>query len=520
MNNTPPPFMEKLFYLLMLSCLVSFSSLFGQTNFRKGFQQFDPVHPDSNYTQEEKISLHQEFLDQAVLKKDQLQQLYGYLYLFYDYLHAYDYTEAAHFQLEAEQVASTANKPGWLGWARHRKGILFLRLDKEKESIQAYEAAAELCKQAGDSLCVGESLEQISAMFAQLGEFDQAQKYFDQALPLIEKFGDKKQLSATINNFGIMLSQKGQAQKAIPFIEQAMIINREAGYSMEEAKGLNNLADAYYRLGQTKRAIETWEKCIDFNQTNGFMENMITNYMGLYLIYNGRGNYKLALEHLINHIDLRDSIIGIKTQERIAKLEAKFDAQQKELALQQSQAELAATRQKLERAAAVFLIIVIFLIGGIWYWRLQNRLAKQELEQNRENLNRMIRLLLKKNQKLSELEEQLTSFKFSDQEPTTSTGLEKNLYNQRILTKEDWISFKSYFEKSYPGYLFKLRKAFPSLSEAEERLFLFIKLNLTRKETAAILGISENSVKRTRNRLRKRLELEPEASLDDFIHQF
>ena len=43
--------------------------------------------------------------------------------------------------------------------------------------------------------------------------------------------------------------------------------------------------------------------------------------------------------------------------------------------------------------------------------------------------------------------------------------------------------------------------------EAEERLFLFIKLNLTSQEAAAMLRISVDGVKKTRNRLRKRLGL-------------
>ena len=97
---------------------------------------------------------------------------------------------------------------------------------------------------------------------------------------------------------------------------------------------------------------------------------------------------------------------------------------------------------------------------------------------------------------------------------------EMNLYNQRILTAENWAAFKIYFEKAFPGYLFRLRNAFPSLTEAEERLFLFIKLNLTNKEAAAILGISADSVKKTRTRLRKRLALDEKTEIDEFVRLF
>ena len=132
----------------------------------------------------------------------------------------------------------------------------------------------------------------------------------------------------------------------------------------------------------------------------------------------------------------------------------------------------------------------------------------------------MTRILLDKNSLLASFEE-LMSESDSQNDPSEFTSdFEDNLLNQRVLTNEDWESFKSYFEKAYPRYLHRLRMAFPSLSSAEERLFLFIKLNLTNREAAAILGISVQSVKKTRNRLRHRLELGQETELEVFIRAF
>ena len=83
-----------------------------------------------------------------------------------------------------------------------------------------------------------------------------------------------------------------------------------------------------------------------------------------------------------------------------------------------------------------------------------------------------------------------------------------------ILTNSDWLNFKNYFQSNHPGYINNLRNTFPKLSDAEERLFLLIKLNHNTKEISAILGITIESVKKTRNRLRKRLNLTEELDLD------
>jgi DNA-binding CsgD family transcriptional regulator len=62
-----------------------------------------------------------------------------------------------------------------------------------------------------------------------------------------------------------------------------------------------------------------------------------------------------------------------------------------------------------------------------------------------------------------------------------------------------------------------VRKKWPSITSAEERLMMLIKLKIKSKEAADILGISSDSIKKSRNRLRKRLELDIDINLDDYI---
>ncbi len=64
-----------------------------------------------------------------------------------------------------------------------------------------------------------------------------------------------------------------------------------------------------------------------------------------------------------------------------------------------------------------------------------------------------------------------------------------------------------------------LKDRYPDLTPNEMRLSALVKLNLTIKEMAAILGISPDSVKTARYRLRKKLELNTEENLTDFMLQ-
>lgn len=491
-----------------------------QTNFRLDFEKNDPVPDTLMPPLEERLALHRPFLEDAVQAGDTLRQLYGNLYLFYDYLRAHDYPGATPYLLQAEALARQSGNIGWQGWVTHRRGILNVIMDQSEQAIETYRLAAEQCAAAKDSLCLAESLEQIGAMYSRIDSFERSEQYFKRAIPLIEKFGGKDQLSAALNNFGIFYSRQEKPDQALPYIERSVAINHEIENFRAEGKAMNNLADVYRRLGRHQEAIDRFKECLVFNRKHQLRENMITNYAGLYVTYDTIRDYRNAYLYITKYFELRDSLIGAQTQEKIADLEARFETQQKELALEKSKVKLAAAQRTVERTFAALILLTLLAVGVWLYWRRKNLRAKKALIENQQNLKLVTRILIEKNSLIQELE-----FSLAEQEKREATygegaGGVDNLYNQRILTEADWNNFKVYFEKSYPGYLLRLRKAFPALSEAEERLFLFIKLKLTRKEASAILGISTDSVKKTRNRLRKRLALSQEASLEVFVETF
>jgi DNA-binding CsgD family transcriptional regulator len=82
---------------------------------------------------------------------------------------------------------------------------------------------------------------------------------------------------------------------------------------------------------------------------------------------------------------------------------------------------------------------------------------------------------------------------------------------------KDWEDFRLQFEQVHQGFFKQLKDQCPELSTSELKLCALIKLNLSMKETPTILGISPESVKTARYRLRKKLQLSHEENLIDFI---
>jgi hypothetical protein len=94
------------------------------------------------------------------------------------------------------------------------------------------------------------------------------------------------------------------------------------------------------------------------------------------------------------------------------------------------------------------------------------------------------------------------------------------LASSRIITDDDWEEFKRLYTQVYPSFFIRLKEKFPSITQAELRLAALLKLRLNNKEVASILAISADSVKKSRQRLRKRFGIPDErTALETFVEQ-
>lgn len=94
------------------------------------------------------------------------------------------------------------------------------------------------------------------------------------------------------------------------------------------------------------------------------------------------------------------------------------------------------------------------------------------------------------------------------------------LRNVRLLTQEDWELFENDFSQIYPDFLVKLRYVHPEISAAEEKLSCLLRIHYGTKDVARTLAISPQSVSVSRYRLRKRMGLPLETTLEEYIMSF
>ena len=140
--------------------------------------------------------------------------------------------------------------------------------------------------------------------------------------------------------------------------------------------------------------------------------------------------------------------------------------------------------------------------------------AKQELLEmkNRELATSALKLV-EKDKFLHELKDKVTEKK----EKVSAQEINHLIKKATVGNTNTWKAFESQFVAVNNGFFDELRKMFPNLTQGERRLCALIKLKLTSKEIASLMGISVESVHKSRYRLRKKFGLEKGTDLTDFI---
>lgn len=147
------------------------------------------------------------------------------------------------------------------------------------------------------------------------------------------------------------------------------------------------------------------------------------------------------------------------------------------------------------------------------------RLSQKELERELELKNRELASyainFLKKNEYIAEVNADLQKVKSLKE----MESVKRKLKSAPQLDK-GWENFKMQFEKVHGSFSDELKAKYPDLSPAELKLAILLRINLNTKECAAILGISPESVKTARHRLRKKMDIDTEENLYDHLIRF
>ncbi|MDD3079830.1 MAG: triple tyrosine motif-containing protein [Paludibacter sp.] len=157
---------------------------------------------------------------------------------------------------------------------------------------------------------------------------------------------------------------------------------------------------------------------------------------------------------------------------------------------------------------------------------LKNQKLQYELRHKSQDLASSTMNLIRKNEILLELNDKLGKISNDISENSEPSSLVKRISKIREEIKvniehdNNWKKFQENFDLVYENYLKRLGNQFPVLTVSDKKLCAYLKMDLSSKDIAPLLNMSYRSVEMSRYRLRKKLNLDRDTNLTEFLQKF
>lgn len=404
-----------------------------------------------------------------------------------------------------------------------------------------------------------------------IGYYNTALKYLDIAAPMSNPYWKNLQLNI-INLKGLILKEKGFNAKALETFEELLQKSQQQKDAIYTTLAACHISDYYKSIHQYERAyhalvvntsgvedekldltallskkilfaelnidrnhqtealaeIQSIQQILDKNKgktTDRFNQEIIP----LLAYAKGKNgefdeSFKMMRQALLNEANNKTK----EKTELVRQLDNKENIEKYFQYISDLDAEKKNKKIMLISAISVILLLIIAAIFFLQKQRLRYRqkqlkvkLQKKELSLKLKTANLELRdmkeFLLSQNAEMEQYKDELLALEQSNspqEEKERRTKQLNELLNSKILTEQNWIDFKRVFDEVHDGYIIGLSNQMPGLTEAELRYLLLRKMSLTPKQIASMLGVSPDSIRQYKYRIRKKFNFENEDELE------
>lgn len=409
----------------------------------------------------------------------------------------------------------------------------------------------------------GETFKKIGWMLQTLEDYPESLYY----LNLATKYTPQKttEFASLMDNIGMNYFRMGNDKAAESYFNKTVAIARQIHDEVQRAKALGNLALVKQKRGDLQTAISLLKEDIKISEQEQSNQNIMYASILLAELYIKNSNLNQAEEILYKAKEIADSksyfrkselqIIKLKLdilkqqnktdnelglRRRMIVLEDSLKNKDGDIAISNAnwviqktkfQQNINRTADEVKHEAAMkniyaVVIVMAFILAVFIFLNFKKQLKNRQLQYNQkvtllelekiktehklteanENLNAQIDYLKDKNIQIKKLKSEIGQIKQS-----SSHYLEKEnkklstLLESHLMTENNWNTFKREFQKEHPEFYQLLQNDFPEITDSNKRILLLQKLNFNNNEIAELLGITPDAVKKSKQRLKKKL---------------
>ena len=427
-----------------------------------------------------------------------------------------DYKSATTHYFEALKFYETASDTSGILTLCNNLGAVYDRLHDFDKALKYYFKAQELFNRQSlatkNPFPLASLQNNIANIYQTKGDFPSALQYYEKSLALARETKNKRVEGIALNNIGkLYLSDLKQPAKAIDYLLKGLAVREENGDKGEVAKSLIILSSYCFQQKKYQEGKQYAERALAIGKEISSLEVQMYGYESLSENEEGLGRLRESLDAHKKFKTINDSIQSESTASEVTRLQLQYDFEKAEQIRQQEQ------KQSRDRYIIIIVVLTSCLLVAVLVVILARTRARQselkrknlaqDVEIKNKELTTNVMYLIRKNELINNVAERLLSIQQNVPAEKSKFVHDIIIDLQKEADNDSWKEFELRFNQVHSDFYNNLRKQYPGLSPADEKLCAFLRLNMSSKEIAAITQQSIKSVEVARARLRKKLNL-------------
>jgi tetratricopeptide (TPR) repeat protein len=372
------------------------------------------------------------------------------------------------------------------------------------------------------------------AEYKNLGEYDLAIADLTKGIEVAERMEHIGALANLHELLGDVYVAQGRAPEAeAKYLTTLRLCERmDIPYGIASAH--SRLSELYMNTGDLGKALESALVQDRLSSLHDLPRLRLIAKKRLSQIYFKTGKFDLAYREKVEEYALRDSLDQEERAQALDEIREKYESEKnlREVERLKNEAELERVKRNgLVLGLGLLLFLSIIIINRevqrrtkaralhrseLEVERLENLRLEETLRYKNRELNSLALNIAQKNDLLEGLKKDLRDLQYSG----AGNGEVTDMVNKLRISEQiegNWDEFTKQFIDTNPSFYKGLTEGHPGLTKNDVRLAALLRMNLSSKDISRMLNISDEGVKKARYRLRKKLELQKDDSLEGFI---
>ncbi|MFC3199272.1 tetratricopeptide repeat protein [Parapedobacter deserti] len=419
-------------------------------------------------------------------------------------------------------------------------------------ALEIFQEALALYSDLDNHQGMADAYGHIGQAYEKSQNYEQAYRFQNLALQQLSHVEDQSGIAKIYENIGSIYEDKLQLDTALHYFMMALDLNIQQNNQMAQIEIINNIGDVYRKTSDYEEALRQTRRAARLADTLNEHYQLASAYRDLSRTFGLMGRYDSAYHYSELGRDIFLTIFSEDNKKQLTILQTLFEMEQKDDAISQFRKDRRIYGILTTGAVVIIILLVSLGFSIISRQRLKLQNEQQLHEQNsmlyeaqkkaletdlhnkqlkEENLKAELELkskeltthtlhLIQKNQLLEELKNKLHHM-IKDDKRDQRKELKQliGLINFNSNQDKNWDDFRIVFERVHEHFFDSLKKHSDALTSADFRLAALLKMNLSSADIATMLGISQDSLRISRYRLRKKLNLEEGENLGAFIQR-